>query len=108
MQLAGTIAVALSVLVFAFQARALAQAARTGNQLAASQTDLELIALIARTNSVFLDYPELLGKFLTILRGRQLTRTPGYRPSPISTQTCFTRYSRRPQSSPPTVGESPR
>jgi hypothetical protein len=63
MQLAGTIAVVVSVLVLAFQARELARQSRIANQVAAAQAERDLIQLVARTSDVFISHPELRGRF---------------------------------------------
>jgi hypothetical protein len=62
-QLAATIAVVISVLVLALQARELAKQSRISNQVAAVQADRDVIGLMARTSDVFIRYPELRGEF---------------------------------------------
>ena len=63
MQLAGTIAVVISVLVLAFQARELTRQPRIANQVAVIQADRDLVGLVARTSDVFISHPELRGQF---------------------------------------------
>jgi hypothetical protein len=62
-QLAATIAVVVSVLVLALQARELAKQSRISNQVAAVQADRDVVSLMARTSDVFIRYPELRGDF---------------------------------------------
>ena len=63
MQLAATIAVVVSVLVLAFQARELTRQSRIANQVAGGQADRDLVRLLAETSGVFLQYPELRAYF---------------------------------------------
>ena len=64
MQLAATIAVVLSVLVLAFQARALAAQSRVANEVAGTQAHREILFHFnAVINPVFIQYPELYGYF---------------------------------------------
>jgi len=59
MELAASIAVVLSVLVLAVQARELAKQSRISNQVAAVQADRDVVLLMARTSDVFIRHPEL-------------------------------------------------
>lgn len=59
MQLASTLAVLASVLVFAYQARELARQTRVANQVAGTAAHRETMAYSGRWTSVFIEYPEL-------------------------------------------------
>lgn len=63
MEVAGTIAVIASVLVLAFQARELAKHARIANQVAAVETNRELLMMFHNVYRVFLEQPELRALF---------------------------------------------
>jgi hypothetical protein len=59
MQLAATLAVVASVLVFAYQARELARQTRMGNQVAGTSAHREIAEFWRRWSSVFIQHPEL-------------------------------------------------
>jgi hypothetical protein len=59
MQLAATIAVVVSVLVFAFQARELARQSRLANEVAGTRAHREIILHWKNLMDVFIQYPEL-------------------------------------------------
>jgi hypothetical protein len=59
MQLAATIAVLVSVLVFAFQARELARQSRLANEVAGSRSHREIVLHWKQLMDVFIQYPEL-------------------------------------------------
>jgi hypothetical protein len=59
MQFAATIAVVVSVLVFAFQARELARQSRVGNEVAGTQAHREIVFHWKALMDVFIQYPEL-------------------------------------------------
>lgn len=63
MEVAGTIAVIASVLVLAYQARELAKHSRIANQVAAVETNRELLMMFHKVYHVFLDRPELRAHF---------------------------------------------
>ena len=63
MQLASTLAVLASVLVFAYQARELARQTRVANQVAGTGTHRETVAVFGRWSSVFIEYPELYAHY---------------------------------------------
>lgn len=63
MQLASTLAVLVSVLVFAYQARELARQTRVANQVAGTAAHRETIAYCGRWTSVFIEYPELYAHY---------------------------------------------
>jgi hypothetical protein len=59
MQLAATIAVLVSVLVFAFQARQLARQSRLANEVAGTRSHGEIVLHWKKIMDVFIRYPEL-------------------------------------------------
>ena len=59
MQLAATIAVLVSVLVFAFQARELARQSRLANEVAGTRSHGEIVLHWKQVMGVFIRYPEL-------------------------------------------------
>jgi hypothetical protein len=59
MQLAATIAVLVSVLVFAFQARELARQSRLANEVAGTRSHGEIVLHWKEIMDVFIQYPEL-------------------------------------------------
>ena len=59
MQFVATIAVVVSVLVFAYQARELARQSRMGNEVAGTQAYREILRDFARFADAFIQYPEL-------------------------------------------------
>ena len=59
MQLAATIAVLVSVLVFAFQARELARQSRLANEVAGARSHREIVFHWKQLTDVFIQYPEL-------------------------------------------------
>ena len=59
MQLAATIAVVVSVLVFAFQARELARQSRLANEVAVTRSHGEIVLHWKKVMDVFIRYPEL-------------------------------------------------
>jgi hypothetical protein len=59
MQLAATIAVVVSVLVFAFQARELARQSRLANEVAGTRSHGEIVLHWKQVMDVFIQYPEL-------------------------------------------------
>lgn len=59
MQLAATIALGVSVLVFAFQARELARQSRLANELAGIRSHGEIVLHWKKLMDVFIQYPEL-------------------------------------------------
>ena len=61
---AATIAVILSVLVLAFQARSLAEHARIANEVAGAETNREVLSMWASAQRVFIEYPELRAHYL--------------------------------------------
>jgi hypothetical protein len=61
--IAGTIAVIASVLVLAFQARELAKHARIANQVAAVETNRELLMMFHNVYREFLEQPQLRAHF---------------------------------------------
>ena len=63
MQLVATLAVVLSVLALAYQARELARHSRIANEVAAVQADCDLLRMDARVQETFIQYPELRARF---------------------------------------------
>jgi hypothetical protein len=63
LEVAGTIAVIASVLVLAYQARELAKHSRIANQVAAVETNRELLMMFHNVYRVFLERPELRAHF---------------------------------------------
>jgi len=63
MQLAGTIAVFLSVLVLAYQTRKVAHQTRVANQVAGTEAHREVIFHWKRILDVFVEYPQLYPHF---------------------------------------------
>ena len=59
MQLAATIAVVVSVLVFALQARELARQSRLANEVAGTRSHGEIVLHWKKLMDVFIQYPEL-------------------------------------------------
>ena len=59
MQVAATIAVVVSVLVFAFQARELARQSRLANEVAGTRAHREIVLQWKKLMDVFIQYPEL-------------------------------------------------
>lgn len=59
MQLAATIAVIVSVLVFAYQARELAHQSRLANEVAGTRSHGEIVLHWKQLMDVFIEYPEL-------------------------------------------------
>ena len=59
----GTVAVVISVLVLAYQGRELAKHARIANQVAAVETNRELLLMWRGVYEVFIDYPDLRAQF---------------------------------------------
>jgi hypothetical protein len=59
MQLAATIAVVVSVLVFAFQAREVARQSRLANEVAGTRAHREILLHGKKLMDVFIQYPEL-------------------------------------------------
>src|SRR5690242_7793526 len=59
MELAATIAVVVSVLVFAFQARELARQSRLANEVAGTRAHGEIVLHWKNIMDVFIQYPEL-------------------------------------------------
>ena len=59
MQLAATIALVVSVLVFAFQARELARQSRLANEVAGTRSHGEIVRHGKQVMDVFIQYPEL-------------------------------------------------
>jgi hypothetical protein len=59
MQLAATIAVVVSVLVFAFQAREVARQSRLANEVAGTRAHREILLHWKKLMDVFIQYPEL-------------------------------------------------
>jgi hypothetical protein len=63
MQLAGTIAVFLSVLVLAYQTRKVAHQTRVANQVAGTEAHREVVFHWKRISDIFLEYPQLYPHF---------------------------------------------
>ena len=61
---AATIAVIVSVLVLAFQARSLAEHARIANEVAGAETNREVLSMWANAQRVFIEYPDLKAHYL--------------------------------------------
>jgi hypothetical protein len=62
--IAGAVAVILSVLLLAYEARQLTQQGRIANQHAGAETNRELLRMFADVHRVFIDHPNLRPHFL--------------------------------------------